>query len=113
MANRASGFPIKSENDILNWNPQLLPDNKTLLLNQAQEDGSRNMMTWQLGSKESPLVLVERVRDGRFLNSGHIAYSMAQRLYISKFNPKTNIISEPQIIGCRSSKQSEPNGLKN
>ena len=96
-------YPLnRSENDPIVWNPQLLPDNKTLLFNQLRKDGNWNIMTWQLESKESPVVLVDRGRDGRFLNSGQIVYSQDQRLYVRGFNPKTNrIINEPKIITTR------------
>ena len=111
-------YPLnKSENDPRIWNPQLnpdnlidpricnpqlLPDNKTLLFSQQQEDGSWDIMTWQLESKENPVVMVEKGRDGRYLNSGHIVYSMDHRLYIRKFDFKTNrFVSEPQIITTR------------
>ncbi len=93
-------YPLnQSDNDPSIWNPQLLPDKKTLLFNQALGDGGWSIMTWRLGSKESPVVLVERRQDGRYLKTEHIAYTLNNHLYINKFNPRTNqIISEHQII---------------
>ncbi|MBN2396377.1 MAG: PD40 domain-containing protein [Candidatus Atribacteria bacterium] len=93
-------YPLKeSENDPIIWNPQLLPDKKTLLFSQENGDGGWSILTWKLGSKENPGVLIERGKSGRFLNSGHIIYSFINRLYACKFNPKTNrIISDPQLI---------------
>lgn len=93
-------YPLdKSENDLIIWNPQLLPDKKTLLFSQQLEEGGWRIMTWKLGSKVSPVVLVERGQDGRYLKSGHLVYSLNNRLYICRFNSRTNrIVSEPHII---------------
>ena len=90
---------IKSGNGPIVRNHQLLPDKKTLLFSQQLEDGGWSIVTWRLGSDESPVVMVEGGSDGRYLNSGHLAYSLNNLLYICKFNPRTNrIISERQII---------------
>ncbi len=90
---------VKSDNDPILWNPQLLPDKKTLLFSQQQKEGGWSIMTWRLGSNESPVVLVERGRYGRYLESGHVTYTLNNRLFICRFNSRTNrIISEPQII---------------
>ena len=93
-------YPLnKSENDPWLWNPQLLPDEKTILFSQLSGNGVWSIMIWRLGSKEDPVVLVERGKDGRYLKSGHLVYSFNNRLYICKFNSRTNrIVSEPQII---------------
>ncbi len=93
-------YPLgKSENSPRIQNLQLLPDKKTLLFSQQMEDGRWSIMTWRLGSKESPVVLVESGLGGRFLNSGHIAYTLDGHLYIRRLNPGKNpIVSEPQII---------------
>ena len=90
---------IISDNDPWIWHPQLLPDKKTLLFSQKLEDTGWHLMTWKLKSKERPAVLVEGGMDGRYLNSGHIVYCLNSRLYICKFNSKTNrIVSKPKII---------------
>ena len=93
-------YPLnKSENEPMIWNPQLLPDNKTLLFSQATDDGYWCIKTWCVDSEKKPVVLVDRGRDGRYLNSGHIAYSLDNSIYVCKFDPRTNrIVSEPQTI---------------
>jgi Tol biopolymer transport system component len=90
---------VKSENDPIVWNPQLLPDKKTILFSQQQQNGEWSIMTWTLRSKESPSVLVERGHEGRYLKTGYLVYSLNNHLFTSKFNSRTNrIVSEPQII---------------
>ena len=84
-------------------NPQLLPDNRTLLFNQRDTvDYSWSIRKWKIGSNESPTILINDGLDVRFLQSGHIAYVVDQRLYLSEFDTQLNQFSgEPQVIATR------------
>ena len=93
-------YQLAAKESQLIANPQLLPDNKTLLFNQRDpEDLSWSVRTWEIGSNESPSVLIDDGFDVRFLKSGHIAFIIDRRLYLSEFNTRLNqLAGEPQAI---------------
>jgi len=93
-------YPIKEDDiDTVIWNPQLLPDNKTLLFNQQAEDDLWNIRTWELRSEAAPKTLVLRGSDVQYLKSGHISYVVDNRLYIAGFNYSTGRLTDsPQLI---------------
>jgi len=97
-------YPINEEDiDTLIWNPQLLPDNKTLLFNQLvnprENDSYYNIRIWQFGSEAAPKTIVSRGKDVQYLNSGHISYVIDNRLYIAGFDYKTGSLTDsPQLI---------------
>ncbi len=96
-------YPLnKGDIDTLIWNPQLLPDNKTLLFNQLVNPGESeryyNIRTWELGSTEAPKTIVARGTDVQYLKSGHISYVIDKRLYVAGFDYKTGSLTSPQLI---------------
>ncbi len=96
-------YPLhKADLNPVLWNPQLLPDRKTLLFTQQRPDQSWEIRTWKIGSTEKPALLVAPGRDARFLKTGHIAYTVDHRLYVSAFDVKTNSMStSPQLISTK------------
>jgi hypothetical protein len=99
-------YPINEEDiDSVFWNPQLLPDNKTLLFNQlvnrvgGSDSFFYNIRTWELESKEAPKTIIARGNDVQYLNSGHISYVIDKRLYIAGFDYNTGLLTDsPQLI---------------
>jgi Tol biopolymer transport system component len=73
------------------WNPQLLPDKKTILYNQLG-DQSTVVKIAPLGGNEPAKVIIDKARDARYLESGHIAFLKEGFLQIVHFDPRSNSI---------------------
>ena len=97
-------YPLNENDDnITIWNPQLLPDKNTILFNQYSQAGFWDVRLWKFNSQDSATILIDRGIDARYLSSGHIAYIDDQRLYINKFDLKSNMVKgTAQIITTES-----------
>ena len=83
------------------WNPQLLPDQKTIIYNLVDNNDQTSSLVklWQLDGQREPETLLAGAFDARYLKSGHLAFIKDGSLQVIKFNlDSKKLIGIPQII---------------